>query len=267
MLDRVFAFYPDGMEGSAETLWGKQVLSPALSTMAEPLEDGGRVYRPVSEMTVRLRFRTDVSTHARLIDQEGRVWRIGAWSEVGRRHFLDISVATYTLPEPSRAGAVAPPVPAGELPGDPYWVPPTGWNLEWRGGAGHTDGFDPPRFVRELELNSVVIEGDWTFFDVVVPPPGWAVAAGLRQWFDNQATVGRLDRVRAETDRLRIAHLYVKKYGGGSIDRVASVAGNEMREGTTFPAADDGVFAVLGGAAVGDSLVTGDVVRLLGPGD
>ena len=265
MLDRVFALHPGGLENPAETIWGKQLPSPALATVAEPLEEGGRVYRPASAMTVRMRYRTDIGTHARLIDQEGRVWRYMESAEVGRRHWLDVSLVTYGLPEPSRAHSVAPPVPAAEHPGDPAWVPPPGWLLQWRAGAGHTDIFDPPRYVRELVVNGTHSEGDWLLFDVVIPSPGWAVAPGVRQWFRNAETAGQLDRVRASSDRVPISHIYVLRHGGGLIDPVAAVDANELREGSTFPARD-GAFGVLAGEAAGDALVIGDTVRIVGPG-
>ena len=113
-------------------------------------------------------------------------------------------------------------------------------------------------------VSSVELDGDWQTADVLVPPPGWAVAPDVQRWFDNRETLGTHNRVPARCERLPdLRHIYVRNFGGGSIEALSQVAANRFEAGEIFPTAEGGVFAVL--AQVG--LVAGDVIEIRGPND
>ena len=98
-LDRLFDLTPDGKQESIETVWGAVVAGGALSTIGAPLQIGGQEYQPSSSQTIRVRYRSDLTTDALLRDAEGRIWRVAEWLEVGRRQWLDLACSTYQLAE------------------------------------------------------------------------------------------------------------------------------------------------------------------------
>lgn len=182
-LDRIYRLFPGGASGVFADVWVTPTLSGALATVGEQVDDGGIIYAPLSTVTIRTRYRTDVSQRSRWRDETGRVWRTNEIAEVGRRQWLDVSLSTYDIPAPVEDG-------------DPSFVPPTGWLLQHRrpGGADHNAIYDPPRFVDRLivvssenrqrtgELHGHTFARNYTVFDVRIPRNGYAVAPGVTQW-------------------------------------------------------------------------------------
>ena len=86
------------------------------------LSIGGQV--PVASRTVRLRWVAGLSTRSELIDHEGNRWVVRELKEIGRRKWIDLSIATVDLQtgvDPLPEVPLAPPVLVGEAP--------AGWRL------------------------------------------------------------------------------------------------------------------------------------------
>ena len=57
----------------------------------------GELVEPEANVTVRIRWRGDVSALARLVDPTGRLWFVNGYVEVGRRQWIDLSLSAFGL--------------------------------------------------------------------------------------------------------------------------------------------------------------------------
>ena len=94
-LDRIWTLF-DSETNAAANAGGEPVwlqFAPVSSLVSLPSVLGPRV--PLQTVTVRMRYRSDLSLASVLKDQEGNDWFVQQILEVGRRKWLDVSVLTY----------------------------------------------------------------------------------------------------------------------------------------------------------------------------
>lgn len=138
-LDRIYTLRPGTDE--AKKLWAEHRLDASLVTVSQPHETPlGNFVQAESEVTLRTRYREDLTANAELVGPDGRFWYVQSWAEVGRKRFTEIALATY-------GGRLTFTIPGGgDIPVDPPVDPveppvmtgpevPTGWNLERDGSA------------------------------------------------------------------------------------------------------------------------------------
>ena len=82
----------------------------------------GELVEPEANVTVRIRWRGDVSALARLVDPTGRLWFVNGYVEVGRHQWIDLSLSAFGL---LLSGGADSPAPS----------PPAGWQLQSAGGV------------------------------------------------------------------------------------------------------------------------------------
>lgn len=170
--DRIWTFYPiaGGVDDDTHrTVW-VELRPNAPITVAERIRQkvvsrahgGGLVRVSVNEAvvttTVRARWFEDVSIESFFVDEQGRAWHVNGWQEVGRRHYLDLSVTAYSTGLPARDPA--------------EFVAPAGWTLTLRGTT------TPVTMLSGISVHF----GDFATvagFSVLIPEPGWTAGAGL----------------------------------------------------------------------------------------
>ena len=251
-LDRIYDLHVDGGENS-ETIWVGHSVTSGLANIGEPVDQGGVLYQPRSSIVVRVRWRDDIQPHVtRLVDSQGRVWRVGETLEIGRRRWLDVSLSTYDLP--------------GEQPvtdpEDVSFVPPEGWFLQWRrsGGTGKHD--TSGIYVSSLTVNLASVDdftgADTSIFDVVVPSPGWAVALGLLEFTGSDGGSQLLGRQIPATSPTvpNLTHI------GVTPQAARAVASNNFDSGSTFPTFTGGAFFAISGNFAIASLAPGTVINI-----
>ena len=190
-LDRIYALRPG--TDNAKTLWAEHRLDASLVTVSQPHETPlGIFVQAESEVTLRTRYREDLTANAELLGPDGRFWYVQSWQEVGRRRFTEIALATYgsrlTFPIPGGGDLPVDPEPVDPVePVDPPVAPgpevPTGWNLE-RDGAAVTELAiaDASPFILNsrrwtVEFDITGITGELT--DDLYPPIGSDLRDGL----------------------------------------------------------------------------------------
>ena len=82
----------------------------------------GELVEPEANVTVRIRWRGDVSALARLVDPTGRLWFVNGYVEVGRRQWIDLSLSAFGLLLSGGADS-------------PAASPPAGWQWQDAGGV------------------------------------------------------------------------------------------------------------------------------------
>ena len=133
---------------SLTPVWAARRNDSPLVTVPGP-EQGrdGELHDPVSSVTLRMRWRDDVTTGDTLTRASDwrtagtftfadRVWTVGETLEIGRREWLDIGLATYP-----RAGTVVPDTTPDTQPPPappPGYMPPAGWGVTVGGEALRT---------------------------------------------------------------------------------------------------------------------------------
>ena len=221
-LDRVYRLFPTGT-GPSVNVWAGHSFASGLATVGQQIDQGGKLYAPLSTVVVRVRWRPDVTTESRLIDGDGRLWRVNETLEVGRRRWLDVSVSTYDLPAPSVVAW-----PEGQQP--------AGWRVQWRTGAGARGVPIPPRYVAEVVIGESFAADGLRVFRALIPAPGWAVA-GADTWMDPRAVIA----VAGPAGVTGFGLL-------PSLDRetVARVDANNLRSGSLFPTVPGAAFFAQG---------------------
>lgn len=228
----------------------QQTLAGPLNTIGDQVEGAdGNVYLPLSTITIRVRFRQDVSQRSLWVGPDGRTWRTNEVLKVGRDRYLDVSLSTYDVPDATF-----------EAPGDPDYEPPTGWLLQYRRpDATATDAvYDPPRFVDQLEVRDIyplnTYRGTVLCFSVTVPPGGFAVAAGVNEFLVRSSDANEVDNldvwVPAYSRRLGPASRDFVGFQAAS-DGSAVVGGNDLSAGAEFPLAQNTGFIALRRSADG----------------
>jgi len=124
-LDRVWTLLSTGQDDSTpERLWVRHANTSPLAGIGtarlfEDAETGDTVsISPVSTVTIRMRYRRDVSLVSVFRDPDGRSWFVNEMLEIGRRRWLDVSITTY-----EDATSALPMIPSRTF------NPPTGWGL------------------------------------------------------------------------------------------------------------------------------------------
>ena len=109
---------------SRTPIWAERRLDSPLITVPGDVRDGATA---LSTATLRTRWRADIEIGAQLLDPHRRTWFVGELMEIGRRRYLDMSVATFP-------DAASVPIPVDETP-EPInpMMPPVGYQapLGW----------------------------------------------------------------------------------------------------------------------------------------
>ena len=244
-LDRIYRLFPQGGTTDGVSVWGSPIES-GLASVGESLDIGGVLFAPSSNVTVRMRFRSDlVVGTSRVRDVDDRVWRINETREVGRRRWLDVAMSSYDLPDDVD--------PDGdEQAGDPDFIPPAGWFLQWRLTGGPNKFAPNGRYVDQLvvaQSERQVVDGDGfsigdVKFSALIPSPGFAVDVEdprrtgtdpLANWIEHTLTHGAFGTVTGgwvdatSPDDSGIVGIYVSPEGGQTI------AGTTMNAGEVLP--------------------------------
>lgn len=130
-LDRIWQLRIDGFISALEPVWLGLESQSHLAGVGESDTTG---LRPLETVTVRMRWRPDLSLATVFHDPDLRPWYVNEVLEVGRRHWLDVSLSRYSFR----------PVFQTNIPEErtvPDSTPPDGWTLV--DGQG-----DPVRVVR-----------------------------------------------------------------------------------------------------------------------
>ena len=242
-LDRIYSFQPDGAAAGAVDVWAQHDFQSGLASVAEAIDSGGVFYQPRSTIVIRIRWRRDlVAGVSRFVDSDGRLWRVGETLEVGRRHWLDVVVATYDIDE-------------DDTP-ETGFIPPAGWYLQRRNGADKFATSDS--YIRRLVVRATVESGNpgMRHFDVAIPSPGWAVARGLAQWIGGSGFTGQV--IPATAPGSTLTGFYVSPEAARAVDT------NNFDAGTSFPSFTDGVFVAQGSGFAVPSLAPGTVITIAG---
>ena len=249
-LDRIWRLYPAG-SGSSLTLWAGQSFTSGLAVIGQQVDQGGVLYSPLSTVVLRIRWRADVSIESRLVDSRGRVWRVNEVEEVGRFQWIDVSVSTYDLP----GEATSP----DNQPGDDAFIPPSGWRLQFRNGAGVRDVFSPERFVDTMTIGAVgevfILGQPVQIFNVLIPTGGYAVASPADTWIDSDGVEATIQGGESSFDGFSV----------GVLEPNASwrtVAANNFEAGTEFPSADQSIFHASGSGFGTPRISAGQIIRI-----
>ena len=244
-LDRIYRLFPQGGTTDGISVWGSPIES-GLASVGESLDIDGVLFAPSSNVTIRMRWRNDILVGtSRVRDVDDRVWRINEFREVGRRRWLDVAMSSYDLP--------ADVDPDGDsLAGDPDFVPPAGWYLQWRLTGGPNKFSFNGRYVDQLvvaQSERQLFDGDGfsigdVKFSALIPAPGYAVNVEdprrtgtdlLQNWIDFTLTHGAFGTVNGgwidatSPDDASIRGIYVAPEGGRTI------AGTTMNAGQVLP--------------------------------
>ena len=106
-------------------VWAERRLNSPLATVGALLDGQD----PISTVTVRMRYRRDITSGSTLVGPDGRLWRVSETLEIGRRRFLDLACSTYPL------ARIIPDVTPDPEPPTPGYVAPAGWTIEANGGV------------------------------------------------------------------------------------------------------------------------------------
>ena len=105
-------------------LWAERRTNSPLVSVGPPDADGNS---PLSTVTLRTRYREDITTTVTIESPDGRRWVVSELLEVGRRKYLDLALSTYA------PGTVVTPTIPDPTPTDPEqpadFVPPDGWGI------------------------------------------------------------------------------------------------------------------------------------------
>lgn len=108
-------------ERPPESVAVKRLPGRGLNVATRLQEDAqGNLVEPEATITIRIRWRPDLSALARFVDPDSTLWFVNGFEEVGRRRFIDVSLSSYGL---LLAGGADEFVPAP--------TPPDGWRLEY----------------------------------------------------------------------------------------------------------------------------------------
>ena len=249
-LDRIYDLFPTGM-GTPISVWAGHSFTSGLATVGQQIDQGGVLYAPLSTNVIRIRWRDDISIESRWRDARGRIWRTNEVEEVGRFQWLDVSVSTYDLP----GEAVAP----DNLPGDPDFVPPAGWRLQFRSGAGVRNVYDPPRYVNTMRVGAVstvnILGQPIPVFNVLIPTGGYAVASPADTWIDSGGIGATLQGGESSFDGFSVGVLEPNPSW-------RTVAANTFDAGGEFPSADDSIFHASGSGFGVPQIAAGQIIRI-----
>ncbi|MCY4057614.1 MAG: hypothetical protein OXG44_06405 [Gammaproteobacteria bacterium] len=109
-------------------VWVERRDDSSLNTLGPVVQTQSQELRAVSSMTVRMRFRRDVTLASVFTDDTDRDWSVNEILPVERRRWLDVGLSRYE---------VAPDIPA-IIPSDPApsgFVAPDGWGVVNAEGA------------------------------------------------------------------------------------------------------------------------------------
>lgn len=118
---------------SVTPIWAERRFDSPLASVPGPVDIDGELTDPFSSATLRIRH-TDLPLTGKSMTRTGdsRVWVVGETLEVGRRHWIDMSIATYPPGEGSPAPVVPDPTPV-DPPVDVTYTPPVGWGFVLEG--------------------------------------------------------------------------------------------------------------------------------------
>lgn len=145
-LDRLLTLYPSLAALSSRTggvqVWAERVTRTNLVALGDVSAYDVTNLIAESSVTLRMRWRSDVTLRSVLADGEGRVWLLERIGEVGRRRYLEVAASAFIGLTGAREEAL------GQWPHttDPYTAP-AGWSL--------VDGTNPVQniVIRQWRLN------------------------------------------------------------------------------------------------------------------